>query len=327
MYMDNIITNNADFNQFNNITKFSDLIDLSSSTVLECINSYIEFKGKSCPQRRKQYSQLINHLTNVEKEYHVSFIPVVIGDIFWAQFHNYLFGKGLASSTVNNLCSKLSAVLKWSAKYGAKISPTIDECYVNTTDARPKISLSQDEISRITYFDIDSIKCRPQLKATLKKVRDQFVIACYVGQRYSDVKRISPDCFKLDVFKIVQQKTGNTAVVDFKKIAAYPSVVRHLLEKYDYKAPYPHDVSMYNRYLHKLFYYAGFDEEIVYQYKCQGTIRTKTYKKYQLVSSHTARRSMITNAVQRGLNNEEIRRASGHKSESAFSKYILWNED
>ena len=35
---------------------------------------------------------------------------------------------------------------------------------------------------------------------------------------------------------------------------------------------------------------------------------------------------MITNAVQRGLHSEKVRRASGHKSENAFARYIVWND-
>ena len=86
-------------------------------------------------------------------------------------------------------------------------------------------------------------------------------------------------------------------------------------------------ISNYNKKIHELFKLAGFDEDIVYEWKVNGVLHKKTFKKYQLISSHTARRTMITNNVERGLNVEEIRRASGHKSESAFGKYVLWNND
>jgi len=320
----------VDFTLFGDKDKFTHIVNLEKASVTDCINYYIQYKSKNKQQAQRTFNGLRHHIVNLEKQYSITLYPVVVGDMFWNQFHNYLFGKGMAPSTIDYLSSKLSTVLRWSAKYGAKISPTLDDCYLSSMkapNAKPKISLSQDEVSRITYFDIDSINCRPQMKETLKKVRDQFVLACFLGQRYSDIVRVEPDNFKGSMFTITQQKTGNTAVVDIKKIAAYPKVVKQILEKYNYCAPYPKDVSDYNRYLHKLFFYAGFDEEIKYEYKVKGRIISKTFKKWQLISSHTARRTMITNCVQRGVNTEEVRRASGHKSEAAFSGYICWNAD
>ena len=46
--------------------------------------------------------------------------------------------------------------------------------------------------------------------------------------------------------------------------------------------------------------------------------------KYELVSSHTARRSCITNLYLQGrFTNEQIMSISGHKSEATFKSYIV----
>lgn len=316
----------ADFSIFADKTKFEHMIDLSNSTLIECIDQYVQNREKSKPNIKRQYSQVRVHLEKIEKMNNIKIYPIVVGDLFWSNLHSYLFQWGLSSNTVSNICTKICAVLRWSAKYGAKVSPTLDDYQIQTAPKKPMISLSQDDVSRITYFNIDELPIAPQRKRTLKKIRDQFVLGCFLGQRYSDLKRIDPDCFHDSIFEIVQQKTGNRAVVDIKKITAYPKVVQNILKKYKYKAPYPCHISGYNKGIHQLFRLAGFTDEVKYEMKIQGQIVTKTYKVYELISSHTARRTMITNCIQRGLHTEQVRRASGHTSETAFAKYVCWND-
>lgn len=48
----------------------------------------------------------------------------------------------------------------------------------------------------------------------------------------------------------------------------------------------------------------------------------KTYPKYKLVSSHTARRSFATNAYKAGVPTIAIMKITGHTKESTFLKYI-----
>lgn len=322
--------NNTDslknFAIFGDSKQFEHMINLSNATLLECVEQYMKNREKAKPNIRRQYRIVINHLNNIEKVNGIKLMPVVIGDLFWSNFHKYLIDRGLATTTVNNISTKICAVLRWSAKYGANISPTLGDFQIQQSTKKPMISLSQDDVSRITYFNIDDLPVAPQRKRTLKRIRDQFVLGCFLGQRYSDLKRIDPDCFHDSIFEIVQQKTGNRAVVDIQKITAYPKVVQSILKHYKYSAPYPYDISSYNKGLHQLFRLAGFTDEVKYECKVQGKITTKVYKLYELISSHTARRTMITNCIQRGLHTEQVRRASGHASESAFSKYVCWND-
>ena len=54
---------------------------------------------------------------------------------------------------------------------------------------------------------------------TLEKVRDMFVLSCNLGQRYSDMVRISPENFRNGIFSIVQQKTGNKCYVPINSLS------------------------------------------------------------------------------------------------------------
>ena len=154
-------------------------------------------------------------------------------------------------------------------------------------------------------------------------------MGCNLGQRYSDLVRIAPDNFKKGQFSIVQQKTGNRCTMNINALSIESQVVWEILEKYDYKAPYTGDINNFNSYLHELLFNIGegFLEEIPIENKINGVIVRETKKKYQLISSHSARRSFATINTLRNIPRGKILRATGHSSEKAFTRYICYDED
>jgi integrase len=53
-----------------------------------------------------------------------------------------------------------------------------------------------------------------------------------------------------------------------------------------------------------------------------GVKETKTFQKWELLSSHTARRSFATNEYLAGMQTLTIMAITGHRSEKSFLKYI-----
>ena len=144
-----------------------------------------------------------------------------------------------------------------------------------------------------------------------------------------ELVRIDKTCFDRNIFSIVQQKTGTKARVDIEKMAMDRNTTYKILEKYDYKAPSTTDISGYNHYLKILLQHIGqeFSDKVTQETKIGGYIERHTIIKYKLISSHTARRSFITNNVLRGFRPLEIMRASGHKTYSSFEKYLCYFDD
>ena len=319
---------NLDFSMFGNPKDFEDSINLSNKNLVECIKAYVDFKSIKNKQYRKRYRMILTYILMLEDEWKITLYPQVVGAQFWSKFEQYLYKNELEPYTVEQLFCNLRAVLRWSAKYGVHFKAELDEIQYKGVDSKPKIALSDDDISRIYWFDIDSLKCRSHHKKALKVVRDHFVLSCFLGQRYSDTVRLDYTNFRgTESFKVTQQKTGTIAVLDFNKLySEYPSHVKEILEKYGYKSPWQGNISNYNRYLHELMKYIGFDDDIKYEYKVAGTIKKKTYKRWELISSHVARRSFITNAVKRNVNTEFIKRASGHRSDKSFGKYVIFGD-
>lgn len=322
-----------DFTAFKDPEKFEQYIDCTGKPLIWCMNEYVKYKSMSADEKhiKDRFRSLFKYINAIEKEFDVKIYPAVIGTMFMGQFEAYLLSKKLAVGTIASLCNLLKTVVKWAALYGAKIAIDIDNFKIKPQDSKPKVYLSDDEIVRIYYFNIDVLDIRPQLKKTLKKVRDHFVLSCFIGQRYSDMLRVTSANFHgaaKDTFQTLQLKTGNQAILNFDRIyGRYPRIAKEILLKYDYNAPWTGNLANYNRYLHQLCKFVGLNDEIKFEYKIKNIITKKTYKKYQLVSSHVARRSFITNAVNRGVNNSVTKKASGHVSDSSFNRYVLVEND
>lgn len=63
---------------------------------------------------------------------------------------------------------------------------------------------------------------------------------------------------------------------------------------------------------------AGLDEEVIITHKRSIEVIEETKHKYELISSHTCRRSFCTNQFYKGMPTLLIRKISGHKTEAAL---------
>lgn len=314
-------------------------LDLSNCSVNECIEKMCEIKMRSHPKIKQNYRMLVKKLEIIEQQYGCTIMPAMISSVFWNYFIAFLADQGLKYSTIGHVKANLITVLNWSSKYGVKLNPSYSE--VDIPNYIPsKISLTPDEISHIYHFKIGKeetynfrlkkvMKMRKNKIETLENVRDMFVLSCNLGQRYSDMVRISPENFKNGVFSIVQQKTGNKCHVPINTLSIDSRITFAILEKYNYHAPYTGDINNYNTYLHQLLYDIGEDflDEVYIDNKINGIITRETKHRYQLISSHSARRSFATINTLRNIPRNKILRATGHSSEKAFSRYICYDDE
>ena len=141
--------------------------------------------------------------------------------------------------------------------------------------------------------------------------------------------------------RIVQEKTGNTVVI--------PILNNNLLciaEKYNYEIPKVSDVIL-NRYVKKIL--KDLSKVVPSLAKLERTVLTMRERtmeergevsfmrdakgyvvkpRYDLVSSHTARRSGITNLYLTGLFDEvQMMSVSGHKDAKTFREYVKLSSD
>lgn len=298
-------------------------LNLKDCSLMEVIHACIKTKSKNHPHYGESLGGLIYNLHELEREYRLTLQPIQVTDVFWGHFVAFCQKRDLKLSTINTMCSQLRAILNWAVKYNVTVSPTFTDFDVK----RPKIleiALTADEVSRITYFDIDMYYAdrRSDFRETMHKVRDMFVLSCNLFQRHSDMLRIDKGCFDRNIFRITQQKTGSLAVVNIDLYSIEPKTTYRILEKYDYKAPYGATIGNYNRYLHQLMRDIGLTEPVRLEERKNGKLVVETVPKWKLISSHTARRTAITVNVLRGHNIHALKRCSGHTDLRVFDNYV-----
>ena len=290
-------------------------------TLMEAVKAYIEAaEVRNIAQRtRFQYgqlnSQLCEFLKGQDKETNE------LDRTFYYEFVAFLYNKGYKKNTVGYFIKNLKAVLN-SLPFTQRASCELlhdKECKKEKEDVA-NIYLTEDELSKIADLE---------LSGHLDKARDQFLLLCWTGCRYSDLGKLNKDNIITrngrEYFKIEQQKTQATPT-----IPVFP-VVRAILEKYDYCVPKPMSDQKLNSYIKEVAQLAGLDGEvkITHTEKKNGKVQRvmRKYKQWECVKVHTARRSFATNMYLRNFPTLMIMRITGHRTEKAFLTYIKITED
>lgn len=158
----------------------------------------------------------------------------------------------------------------------------------------------------------------------LERAKDIFLISSFTGLRIGDTKRLKKQSiFSLNGKKYFQIMTNKTTKP--LSIPIHP-VVREVLDKRNGELPEKMPDQHINYALKKIGKIAGIDEEVEKKSTKGGQFQIETYKKYQLICTHTGRRSFCTNAYRAGVVAQNIMTISGHKTERSFMLYLKLGE-
>lgn len=208
---------------------------------------------------------------------------------------------------------------------------------IQETDKAKEIYLTKAELQALYEMPLEGLK---------DKVRDVFLVGCYTCQRFSDYARLEKENFTTTakgtkVVRIVQEKTGNDVVIPILN-----DNLLHIAEKYGYDIPKVNDVIL-NRYIKQILKeLSSTVPSLARKERTLLTMKEREKEKqglvsferdnkgnvikprYELVSSHTARRSGITNLYLSGnFDTYQMMSISGHKDEKTFYEYIKLSSD
>ena len=170
------------------------------------------------------------------------------------------------------------------------------------------VYLNEKELSIIQDHDFTK-------KPHLERTRDLFLVGCWTGLRFGDLIQVKPENIKDGFIYVTQSKTGDRVVIPL-----HP-VVKSILEKYDGQLPAISNHKT-NLFLKDIAKEAGIKEKVHIAEIIGGVKTTVSHQKWELISTHTARRSMATNLYKSGFPPQSIMKITGHKSEKDFLKYI-----
>jgi hypothetical protein len=214
----------------------------------------------------------------------------------------------LLINTVIDLFNNVSTILNKADRAGYKVDFGFKDVDMKGEDAN-MVYLTIEELDRINKLD--------KLSKEAKAVRDVFLIGCFTALRFSDYSRLTvDDNFKDGKIFIKTKKTGALVI-----IPVHP-IIQEILDRNNGKIPQIPSQQAFGGTIKRICKKAGITETVLWERTAGTGAIKKKYKKYELVSSHTARRTGATNMYLAGIPTARIMLLTGHKTESAFFLYI-----
>lgn len=234
---------------------------------------------------------------------------------FYNDFTDYLTRKKLYSTnTVAKNIKTIKTFLNEATERGlnTKIDYKSKKFKVVTEDTE-SIYLNEKEIEKLFHLDLSK-------NPRLEKVRDLWVVGAWTGLRFSDFSQIRKENIKDGFINIRTQKTDEQISVPIHPM------VKSIMKKYDgkFENSLPPAIANQNMnyYLKEIGQLAGFDDTFVHTRTLGKKRVQQTFKKYELLVTHTARRSFATNLYLAGFPAISIMKITGHRTEKAFLRYI-----
>lgn len=277
------------------------------------VNKYIqESKGVKAGSTIKTYDSFNNLLNDYCKDKHRKLDFEDIDLEFYNSFIGYLTNdKKLAQNTIGTKIKILKLFMNEATERGLNNNLEFKKKkFKRVSEETDKIYLKKDELDKIYSYDYSN-------KKHLERVRDLFIIGCFTGLRFSDFAQLKKENFiDGNVIRIRTQKTNETVVIPLHKF------VKEIIEKYEGNIPEPLTNQKMNEYLKIIGDNAGINELVETSITKAGKLEKETTEKFNLITTHTARRSFASNLYLADVPAITIMKITGHKTERSFMRYI-----
>ena len=260
------------------------------------------------------YRTTLKHLHNYAKTKKLKIIDFEhINLDFYYDFTDYLISDLLLSgNAMGKYIKTLKTFLNEATERNINTNLAFKSKKFKTINEQTEqIYLTDKELDKIYNLDLSGNK-------RLDKVRDLFIIGCYTALRFSDFSQIQPENIIKNgtQLKVKTIKTGETVVIPIHYR------IKEILSKYDNQTPPAISNQKMNEYIKEVGKLAKINDIVIKTVK-KGSLRTdKKIIKYELITTHTARRSGATNMFLAEMKPIEIMKITGHKTEKAFMRYI-----
>jgi integrase len=281
--------------------------------LLMFIEKFIEnSKVLKRPNTIRNYVQTFNVLKEYKTKRNIQLEFKSINLNFYSDFISFLTHfKGLSNNTIGSHIKNIKVFMNEAIE--RDLTKNMDhkkKGFKTLEEQVDNIYLSFEEIENLYKFDFSSEK-------SLEMVRDLFVVSCYTGLRFSDFSQVQPGNFtSRNTIRIRAVKTD-----DIVETPIHP-IVREIINKYNGKLPQCLAQPVMNRYLKIIGERIGLTEVISTQKTTKGILKKEDKKKYELITTHTGRRSFATNLYLERFPTISIMKITGHKTEKSFIKYI-----
>lgn len=264
------------------------------------------------PRTIQNYSTTFKRLQEFEEFQKEKLLIKEINLKFHNQFVHFLKTVGKYSNTlIEKYISQIKGFVKEAKICGYETSPEIDS--KNFTFKREEVLATYLNLKEInSIFNLDLSK-HPEYEDT----RDMLIFGVWTGLRVSDIERVGQINISGNRIRILAtEKTGEPVEIPIHE------QVKIILKKRNNLLP-EITSQQFNLEVKEVCKIAKINESILGNIKDPDTNRKKKdyYPKYKLISSHTCRRSFVSNHYGK-IDDRTIMAITTHKSYTQYMKYV-----
>ncbi|RZJ44354.1 MAG: site-specific integrase, partial [Chryseobacterium sp.] len=283
----------------------------------KCFTEYID-KGKltKTPNTIKGQITIKNYLEFFCEENAIALTFDKIDDDFFEVLRDYSY---LIKEMKQNYFAKVIKVLKsflnWATEKGYNTERDFEKFKASEHDI-DIIYLTFEELMKLYEKDFGSDR--------LSQVRDFYCMGCFTGLRFSDLSKLHLANISEDhiILSIQKTKTQNHAI----KLNKYAKAI---LEKYKGTIYEPLPVispQKFNEYIKDCCELAEITQPFTIHWFVGNKKKTLTQPKCKFITSHTARKTFITNSLLLGMEPKAIKKIANIKKDAVLDKYMKVTE-
>lgn len=294
-----------------------------SKSFFDYLDEFVSKEGKENAWSQsvyKKFATLKNHLIAFNPDVTFEYFDKDGLNAFVDYLHTVPVGGdiGMKNTSIRKQLSFLKWFLRWAVRSGYNEERAFEQFSpkLKTPIDQRVVFLTWDELMRAYNYPI------PEHKKYLDRVRDVFCFQCFTSLRYSDVANLK----RSDVFSnhitITTIKTRDTLTIELNDYS------RAILEKYK-EEQFPHNKALpvisnqrMNEYLKEFGELCEINEPITVTYFKRNKRYDEVYPKYELLATHTGRRTFICNALIMGIPPQVVMKWTGHSDYKAMKPYI-----
>ena len=283
----------------------------------KCFDDYID-KGKPIKTYNTIKGQVTvrNYIEIFAKEKGFKITFDIIDEGFFELLRDYSYQtKEIKQNYFCKIIKVLKSFLNWATDKGYNITRDFEKFKASDHDI-DIIYLSFEELMKLYNKDMKSDK--------LSQVRDFYCMGCFTGLRFSDLSKLHLANISDDhiVISIQKTKTQNHAI----KLNKY---AKEILNKYKGTIYEPLPVissQKFNEYIKDCCELAEINQSFTIHWFVGNQKKSLTQPKHRFITSHTARKTFITNSLFLGMEPKAIKKIANIKKDAVLDKYMKVTE-
>lgn len=293
--------------------------DKSSMAFFDVIDEFLEVKeGEVSKITLRSYKQTKKRLEAYQKHYNETLMFEFIDMSFYNKFNRFMEANNYSLNTIGKHIKTTKTFLNYALIEGYSNNQRFkSDDFRIKKEITTEIYLTDEEIQKMHNIDLSKYP-------GLEHARDVFLVGCYTGQRISDYNGLKEeDIVVIDgykCFKIRQKKNRKYSRTVHCPITK--EIQEIMSNRYNGNPPKKIIEQDLNENIKQVGQMLEWDNLIKCEFTKGGVFQTEMIPKYNLIKSHTARRSFCTNKYKAGMSIFDIMLFSGHTTEKEFYKYI-----